>query len=105
MLSRGSRLAFRSFRALSTVPSGAFLPASEVTTRVINVVKSTSRSCPEDLSDDANFTQLGFDSLIRKELWSNLEEEFCVQVPSNDAESFLSIASVSKYFASHPKAR
>jgi acyl carrier protein len=86
-------------RSLST-----FLPKAEVTDRVLKVVKSV-RSAPPTVGADASFAALGFDSLVRKELWTKFEDEFCVEVPAKDAEAFVSVDGVSKYFAAHPKAR
>lgn len=90
-------------RALS-VPAGAFLPKAEVTDRVLRVVKSI-RSVPPTLSADASFAGLGFDSLVRKELWAKFEDEFRVEIPAKDAETFVSVDGVAKYFSAHPKAR
>lgn len=91
--------------ASSSAPQGSFLTAADVTARVLNVVK-TIRSVPPTVSADAKFAELGFDSMIRKELWTKFEDEFCVEVPPQDAErAFVSVADVSKYFSSHPKAR
>ena len=89
----------------TAVPKGCYLPAGEVTERVLNVVK-TIRSVPPTLATDAKFADMGFDSMIRKELWTKFEDEFCVEVPPKDADTvFVSVAAVSKYFSSHPKAR
>lgn len=94
-------------RKLSTVsiPAGSYLSKAEVTDRVLNVVK-TIRSVPPTITADASFSTLGFDSLIRKELLTKFEDEFCVEVPAKDADTlFVSVEGVSKYFSSHPKAR
>ena len=91
--------------AVIPFPSGAFLPMTEVTERVMNVMKKTVRSVPPTVGADANFASLGFDSLARKDLWARLEEEFCVEIPAKDVDAFVSVDGVSKYFSSHPKAR
>lgn len=87
------------------VPAGSYLPADDVTNRVLNVVKSI-KSTPRTISVESHFTvDLGFDSLLRKDVLSKLEEEFCVPVPAPTADSILSVHSAVKYFSSHPKAR
>jgi len=94
-------------RGLATAAApGSYLPKAVVQERVINVVKSI-RSVPRDFADtEASFGDLGFDSLVRKELWLKLEDEFCVPVASKDAEStFSTVSSVVQFFSSHPKAR
>jgi len=86
-------------------PAGSYLSKAEVTERVLDVVK-TIRSVPPTVTSDASFSALGFDSLIRKELWAKFEDEFCVEVPQKDADAqFVSVEGVVKYFAGHPKAR
>ena len=84
--------------------SAAFLPAGEVSNRVLNVVKSV-RFVADSVQSTANFNDLGFDSMTRKELWVKLEDEFCVEVSEADATDFLSVEDVTTYFSSHPKAR
>ena len=92
-------------RAASSSSAASFLAAADVTARVLSVVK-TIRSVPPTVSADAKFAELGFDSMVRKELWTKFEDEFCVEVPPHDAERvFVSVAEVSKYFSAHPKAR
>jgi acyl carrier protein len=86
-------------------PAGSYLSKAEVTARVLDVVK-TIRSVPPTVTSDASFSGLGFDTLIRKELWAKFEDEFCVEVPQKDADAqFVSVEGVVNYFAGHPKAR
>ena len=104
----GRRLGVLGRLASSTaipLPDGAFLPRSEVTERVTNVMKRTVRSVPPTVGTDANFASLGLDSLARKDLWARLEEEFCVEIPAKDVDALVSVDAVSKYFSSHSKAR
>lgn len=91
--------------SMSSVPTAAYLDVQEVTERVTNVVKSI-RSAPPTVDAGAYFVaDLGFDSLIRKELNEKLADEFCVTVPAKDSELFISVASAIQYFSTHPKAR
>lgn len=89
----------------SSVPAAAFLPKAVVTERVIGVVKSI-RSAPQEVDITNHFVaDLGFDSMIRKELTMKLGEEFCVSIPAKDADSLLSVMGTVEYFAAHPRAR
>ena len=88
----------------STVPSAAFLPVSEVTVRVLNVVRSI-RSTPQSLSENDHFvSDLGLDSLVRKTLNMKLNEEFCI-TPAKGAATHLSVQDAISFFSQHPKAR
>jgi acyl carrier protein len=104
MLNCTRKLAVKTFSTNVSAPAGSFLSKAEVTDRVLRVVKSI-RSVPPTIGAEASFASLGLDSLVRKELWSKFEDEFCVEVPPKDADTFVSVEGVSKYFASHPKAR
>ena len=100
------KVAIQGVRSLATaVPRGSYLPASEVTERVINVVK-TFKSASADVDITKSFVaDLKFDSLIRKDFIIRLEEEFCVDVPAIEANNFLSVGDAVNFFAGHPKAR
>jgi acyl carrier protein len=92
----------------SSVPAAAFLPKAVVTERVISVVKSirSAPSAPREVDIKNHFVaDLGFDSMIRKELTTKLGEEFCVTIPAKDSNSLLSVMDSVEYFAAHPKAR
>ena len=92
-------------RSFSTVPAAAYLPTAQVTERIINIVK-TVRSAPRTVEISHHFVaDMGFDSLIRKELTTKLEEEFCVSLTAKDADSLLSVKAAVDYFSAHPKAR
>ena len=121
-------------RLLSTMPQAGYLPKSEVLCRVLGKksmqycdnkisensshphqnnnhllgVVSTFRSAPStsSISEDAYFTtDLGFDTMMRKDLIGKLESEFTVSFPEGEASSYPSVRSVVDYFSSHPKAK
>ena len=90
---------------LSSVPVNGFLTEEVVNKRVLDVVKSI-KSCPEQLNNDSLYVaDLGFDSLIRKELYNKLSDEFCVNLAEKEKDSLISVETTTKYFSSHPKAR
>jgi acyl carrier protein len=85
--------------------AGSFLNAGDVAARVVNVVKS-SKFSPHEVKLSDNFVEnYGFDSLLRKDLNDKLSREFCVSVPENVADRFVTVQSVVDFFSTHPKAR
>lgn len=84
--------------------AAGLLKSDLVNARVLNVVKSI-RCVPPSVGATQPFSELGFDSLIKKDLWDKLENEFCVEVAENDVAKFNTVEDVTKYFAAHPKAR
>lgn len=84
--------------------AAGLLPSAQVSQRVLSVVK-TIRCVPPSLSATQKFSELGFDSLYRKDLHAKLEAEFRVDVAEKDAANFHCADDVTKFFAAHPKAR
>lgn len=84
--------------------AAGLLPSANVSSRVLNVMKNI-RCVPETVAATAKFSDLGLDSLHKKELAGMLEKEFCVEVSANSAANFHSVEDVTKFFSSHPKAR
>ncbi|CAD6203648.1 unnamed protein product [Miscanthus lutarioriparius] len=86
---------------------GSFLDKSEVTERIIKVVKSFPKI--DDLSKvtpDAHFkNDLGLDSLDAVEVVMALEEEFRFEIPDNEADKIDSIKVAVDFIASHPQAK
>lgn len=89
-------------RGFST--AAGMLPSTNVSARVLSVLKNI-RCVPPSVTANTKFSDLGFDSLIKKDLCNLLENEFCVEVPAKDAANFHSAQDVTKYFSNHPKAR
>ena len=86
-------------------PAGSYLNVSEVTQRVLKVMKAIP-PVPDTVSVDQYFvSDLGLDSGLRKDLNNGIVKEFCVIIPESDQERFISGASIIKYIAAHPKAR
>jgi acyl carrier protein len=98
-ISRGNSKKF------SSVPSGAYLPKTDVESRVLNVIKSM-RSVPLTVSaDDHVVGDLKFDTMLRDELTERLSEEFCVTISKSENEKFLYINDMIAYLSTHPNAR
>ena len=91
-------------RLFSSIPAGCYLPRTEVTTRVTDVVRSIRNT--ETVSPTSHFIfDLKFDSLLRKSLISALGEEFRVTVPKEVADTLVTVDSAVYFFANHPRAR
>ncbi len=93
------------YRMMSDIPKAAFLSTTEVSSRVINVIK-TLKYAPNNISDTANYSKdLDFDSGIMSDLMNKLSKEFCVAIDADTVKKMTSVDATTKYFASHPKAR
>jgi acyl carrier protein len=86
-------------------PPAAYLSETEVANRVLAVLRA-SRSCPSSATLNHSFSsELGFDSLHRKDLNSRIMDEFCLQISDKDLDGFVSGAAIAQYIAKQPKAR
>ncbi|KAL6142996.1 hypothetical protein ACLB2K_061271 [Fragaria x ananassa] len=85
---------------------GTFLDKSEVTDRVITVVKNFQKVDPSKVTPDAHFQKdLGLDSLDAVEIVMALEEEFGFEIPDNEADKINSIGLAVDFISSHPQAK
>ncbi|XP_030970953.1 acyl carrier protein 2, mitochondrial [Quercus lobata] len=79
---------------------------SEVTDRVISVVKNFQKVDPSKVTPNANFqNDLGLDSLDSVEIVMALEEEFGFEIPDKEADKINSINLAVEFIASHPQAK
>ncbi|KAL9675591.1 hypothetical protein QQ045_003793 [Rhodiola kirilowii] len=93
-------------RCFSDEVRGSFLDKSEVTDRVINVVKNFQKVDPSRVTPEAHFqNDLGLDSLDAVEVVMALEEEFGFEIPDNEADKINSIKLAVDFIASHPQAK
>ncbi|TXG48839.1 hypothetical protein EZV62_024714 [Acer yangbiense] len=85
---------------------GSFLDKSEVSDRVISVVKNFQKVYPSQVTPNAHFqNDLGLDSLDTVEIVMALEEEFGFEIPDNEADKISSINLAVDFIASHPQAK
>ncbi|CAN6995673.1 unnamed protein product [Brassica oleracea var. botrytis] len=92
-------------RRFSEEVRGSFLEKSDVTDRVITVVKNFQRVDPSKVTPKAHFlNDLGLDSLDSVEIVMALEEEFKFEIPDNEADKILSVNQAVDFIASHPQA-
>ncbi|XP_022718435.1 acyl carrier protein 2, mitochondrial-like [Durio zibethinus] len=93
-------------RGFSDEVKGSFLDKSEVTDRVISVVKNFQKVDPSKVAPDAHFqNDLGLDSLDTVEVVMALEEEFGFEIPDNEADKISTINLAVEFIASHPQAK
>nr|AJQ20613.1 Acyl Carrier Protein [Salvia miltiorrhiza] len=93
-------------RHFSDEARGSFLEKSEVTDRVLNVVKKFEKVDPSKVTPTAHFQKdLGLDSLDTVDIVMALEEEFCFEIPDNDADKIQSLDLAVDFIASHPQAK
>ncbi|KAG5380394.1 hypothetical protein IGI04_028236 [Brassica rapa subsp. trilocularis] len=96
---------FALLRRFSEEVRGSFLDKSDVTDRVISVVKNFQRVDPSKVTPKAHFiNDLGLDSLDNVEVVMALEEEFGFEIPDNDADKIQSVDLAVDFIASHPQA-
>ena len=85
---------------------GSFLDKSEVTDRVVSVVKNFQKIDPSKVTPNAHFQKdLGLDSLDTVEVVMALEEEFGFEIPDNEADKISTISHAVEFIASHPQAK
>ncbi|KAK0591642.1 hypothetical protein LWI29_005410 [Acer saccharum] len=85
---------------------GSFLDKSEVSDRVVSVVKNFQKVDPSKVTPNAHFqNDLGLDSLDTVEIVMALEEEFGFEIPDNEADKISSINLAVDFIASHPQAK
>ncbi|KAI5344740.1 hypothetical protein L3X38_012617 [Prunus dulcis] len=81
------------------------LTKSEVTERVLSVVKSFPKVDPSTVTSDVHFQKdLGLDSLDNVEIVMALEEEFKLEIPDKEADKIDSTNLAIEYIYNHPMA-
>jgi acyl carrier protein len=68
----------------------------ELTERVIKVIAATKRIPVESVTADSDFVQLGIDSMDAVEILFELENEFDISIPDEEARSVRGIRQMSE---------
>ncbi|RPD82031.1 acyl carrier protein [Lentinus tigrinus ALCF2SS1-7] len=90
------------------VPRAAFSAAAglseeEITTRVLDVLKSFEKVDSSKLSKTAKFSEdLGLDSLDAVEVVMAVEEEFAIEIPDAEADEITTVQQAIDYIAKTP---
>jgi NADH dehydrogenase (ubiquinone) 1 alpha/beta subcomplex 1 len=83
-----------------------FLDPSEVTDRIISVVKNFDQVDPSKVTPETSFgPDLGLDSLDIVEVVMAIEDEFAIEIPDQEADKISTIKDAIEYIASHPMAK
>lgn len=83
-----------------------FLDAGEVTERVMEVIKNFEKVSPASVTATSHFVDdLGLDSLDTVEVVMAFEDEFCVEIPDEEADKILTTADAVTFITSHPQAK
>eukprot|EP00977_Amphora_coffeiformis_P013929 scaffold3806_cov169-Amphora_coffeaeformis.AAC.5 len=83
-----------------------FLDASEVTDRILTIVKNFDQVDPAKVSPTTKFADdLGLDSLDIVEVVMAIEDEFAIEIPDQEADKITSIAEAIEYISTHPMAK
>ncbi|XP_010244525.1 PREDICTED: acyl carrier protein 2, mitochondrial-like [Nelumbo nucifera] len=106
----GSILGFisgaRVFSQSAVCSSASFLGKQEVTTRVVDLLKSIPFIDPAMVSPTANFRDdMQLDMLDNVEVIIAVEEEFAIDIPDSEANKFSTTAHLIDYIATHPQAK
>ena len=92
------------YRAYSDAHHG--LSQEEVTTRMLEVLKSFNKVDPNAVTAHSHFQKdLGLDSLEQVELILNIEDEFAVDIPDAESEKIQSAEDAINYIIAHPHAK
>lgn len=77
---------------------------SEIATRVKNIIIDKLGVDEKEVTPEANFTNdLGADSLDTVELIMELEKEFDIQIPDEEAENIATVGDVVKFIENAQK--
>jgi NADH dehydrogenase (ubiquinone) 1 alpha/beta subcomplex 1 len=86
--------------------TGSFLPREEVTSRVIEVIKKHEKVQPDKVSERSHLEKdLGLDSLDAAEIVNEIEQEFSIEIPDEEAFKLSSVPDIVNYVASSPLAK
>uniref|UniRef100_A0A6U3DNS7 Acyl carrier protein n=1 Tax=Entomoneis paludosa TaxID=265537 RepID=A0A6U3DNS7_9STRA len=96
-------LALQTLRHFSAPP--VFLDASEVTDRILSVVKNFDQVDSSKVTPEVKWVDLGLDSLDAVEVVMAIEDEFAVEIPDPEADKILSVAEAIEYISTHPMAK
>ena len=77
----------------------------ELATKVIGIVAAVKQVPPETIRTESTFEQLGIDSLDRINILFELENEFDLDVPDDEARSITSVQGIIDRLASYLQAR
>jgi len=94
------------FYSTNAAAQGSFLSKDEVTERIINVLKKHEKVDPNKVSPSSHFVNdLALDSLDSTEVVMEVENEFGIEIPDEEAFKLQSVDDCIKYISSNPMAK
>jgi NADH dehydrogenase (ubiquinone) 1 alpha/beta subcomplex 1, acyl-carrier protein len=84
----------------------AFLDRTEVTDRIVAVIKNFDKVDASKVTPESKFAEdLGLDSLDSVEVVMAIEDEFAVEIPDAEADKMASVPDAVEYIVGHPMAK
>ncbi len=77
----------------------------ELAKKVIGIVAAVKQVSPESIRPESTFTELGIDSLDRINILFELENEFDIDVPDEEARSITSVQGIVERLSSYLQTR
>jgi acyl carrier protein len=77
----------------------------ELAQKVIGIVAAVKQVSPESIRSDSTFEQLGIDSLDRINILFELENEFNIDVPDDEARAITSVQGIVDRLSAYLQAR
>ncbi len=77
----------------------------ELAKKVIGIVAAVKQVSPESIRPESTFTELGIDSLDRINILFELENEFNIDVPDEEARSITSVQGIVERLSTYLQAR
>ncbi len=77
----------------------------ELAKKVIGIVAAVKQVSPESIRPESMFTELGIDSLDRINILFELENEFDIDVPDEEARSITSVQGIVERLSSYLQTR
>lgn len=97
---------FRFYSVDNAAAQGSFLEKDAVVERVVNVVKKHEKVDPSKVTPESHFTNdLALDSLDTTEVVMEIENEFAVEIPDEEAFKMQSVEDVVSYILKNPMAK
>lgn len=77
----------------------------ELAQKIIGIVAAVKQVSPDSIRPESTFEQLGIDSLDRINILFELENEFNIDVPDDEARSITSVQGIVERLSTHLQSR
>ncbi|KAL9654801.1 hypothetical protein ABK040_008595 [Willaertia magna] len=94
------------YYSTNAAAQGSFLSREDVTERILTVLKKHEKVDPEKVTPNSHFVNdLGLDSLDATEVVMEVENEFGIEIPDEEAFKLQSVDDCIKYISANPMAK